>query len=164
GQPLDAEEISVRELSRHFAKKRSIAAPKIDLQRRAASEKLQKIETRDLQFRQEFDHSRKMPVSGRASTPAMCVLVHSYFEVDVPSPRSPLPSSKGERIKVRGFHVIASTSLKSSLTLPLSLAKGEATPDGRHSQSGDAATRAHARLEVKHLEQHRVRSEMKETV
>jgi hypothetical protein len=43
---------------------------------------------------------------------------------------------------VRGFNVIASTSLKSSLTLPLSLAKGEATPDG--------ATHSRATLQRQH--------------
>src|SRR4029077_19278414 len=45
GQPLDPEEISLRDLSCNFAEKRSIAAPKIDIQRRAATEKLHKIET-----------------------------------------------------------------------------------------------------------------------
>ena len=68
GQPLDPEEISLRELLRHFAEKRPIAAPKIDMQRRAAPKKLHKIETRDLQFRQYFDHGEKWRHLADAST------------------------------------------------------------------------------------------------
>lgn len=40
---------------------------------------------------------------------------------------SPLSLLKGERIKVRGSYLRASTELKLFLTRPLSLAKGEAT-------------------------------------
>src|SRR5262249_28323148 len=50
GQPLDAEKISLWELLRYFAQKRSITAPKIDMQRRGASKKLHEIQTLDLHF------------------------------------------------------------------------------------------------------------------
>src|SRR5439155_11378267 len=50
-QSLDSEKIFLRELSRQFAEKRTVAAAEIDLQRRVTSEKLHKIETRNVQFR-----------------------------------------------------------------------------------------------------------------
>ena len=58
-QSLDAEEIFFRELLRQFAEKRTVAAAKIHLQARVASEKPHKIQTRNLQFRNQLDHMRK---------------------------------------------------------------------------------------------------------
>jgi len=59
GQPLNAEEICFRQLLRHFAKKRAIAAPKIDTKRRRTPKKFRNIQTRDLQFWHEFEHEGK---------------------------------------------------------------------------------------------------------
>jgi hypothetical protein len=100
GQPLNAEEISLRELSRHFGEKRPIAAPKVDMQRRSAPEKLHKIKTRNLQFRQEFDHTEKCGHLAYTQLP-MCALVPSHFEIDVLN-LGASPLSHGERMKVRG--------------------------------------------------------------
>jgi len=58
-QPLNAEEICCRELLCHFAKKRPVAAPKIDAKRRPTPKKFRNIQTRNLQFWHEFEHGRK---------------------------------------------------------------------------------------------------------
>lgn len=65
GQPLNAEEIFLRELSRHFAEEGSITAPKIDMQRGAASKKLCYIQARNLQLRLYLDHTGKVSASCR---------------------------------------------------------------------------------------------------
>ncbi len=67
-QPLDTEEVFVRELFRQFAQKGTIAAAEIDLQGRVASEKLPKIETSDMQFRYQFDHMEKCRLRINAAT------------------------------------------------------------------------------------------------
>ena len=69
GQRLNTEEICFRELLRHFAEKRTIAAPKIDMQRRAAPKKFRDIQTRHLHFRHQFDHIGKMSASDRWFNP-----------------------------------------------------------------------------------------------
>lgn len=68
GQPLNSEEISFRQLLRKLAEKGTIATAKIDLQGRAASEKLHKIEARDMQFRHQFDHPEKCRLPINAAT------------------------------------------------------------------------------------------------
>jgi len=69
GQALNAEKISLRELLCHFAEKRPVAAPKIDMKRHATLKKFRNIQTRDLQFWHEFDHGEKCRHLTDDSTP-----------------------------------------------------------------------------------------------
>jgi len=69
GQALNAEKISLRELLCHFAEKRPVAAPKIDMKRHATPKKFRNIQTRDLQFWHEFDHGEKCRHLTDDSTP-----------------------------------------------------------------------------------------------
>ena len=78
-------------------------------------------------------------------------------EFELPRPQLPLPSLKGED-QGEGFNAIASIGLKCSL--PLSLVKGEATRTAQLTIKQGYRRRA----EGKHLEERRVRSDMKDTI
>jgi hypothetical protein len=71
----------------------------------------------------------------RPQAGAKIVLVGCQFRIYQASTASPL--GEGERIKVRGCTLRASTGTKSSLPLALSLGKGEAT---RHGLTDNRAT------------------------
>jgi hypothetical protein len=53
---LDPKEICLRTTFGHGHQKRSVPAPKIDLQRRASSKRFFKIQRLDVRFGDQFDH------------------------------------------------------------------------------------------------------------